>query len=168
MNFIYIRHGETEFSKKNVFAGRKNIPLLEKSAEQSCYMISQIRYYPCPTKIYHSPLLRAVQTKDIIVNELNLVHIESISNEFLIERDFGKFEGMEKSSKNRDALDACISVEPFDTVKERARLFIISTIKDDNFWVIGHSSFYRALREVTEQKNLPPKINCGQAIHFCY
>ncbi|ATU97086.1 histidine phosphatase family protein [Aeromonas salmonicida] len=168
MNFIYIRHGETEFSKNNFFAGRKDIPLLDITSEQACHITAQVRYYPCPTKIYYSPLLRAVQTKDIIVNELNLTHIECISNEILIERDFGQFEGMEKNRKNRDALNTCISVESFSKVKERAKHFIMSTIKEDNFWVIGHSSFYRALREITEQENLPPKINCGQAIHFYY
>ncbi|MDR6995422.1 MULTISPECIES: histidine phosphatase family protein [Aeromonas] len=166
MNFIYIRHGETEFSRNNFFAGRKDIPLLEQTPESIFKITSQIRHYPSPTKIYHSPLLRAVQTKNIIINELNLTHVESFSNDMLIERDFGEFEGKEKNIKNRDALVKGIAVEPFDLVKERARLFIMSTMADDNFWIIGHSSFYRALKEITEQNSLPLKINCGQAIHF--
>jgi broad specificity phosphatase PhoE len=166
MDFLYIRHEKTDFSINKLFAGRRDIPLAKLSAEDVNVFLQRVRHHPRPMRIYHSPLLRAVQTKDILVHNLELSFIDTQSNELLIERDFGIFEGQIKNKNNRLELDRCLSVEPFEYVKIRAKRFIEYTMGDDFFWLIGHSSFYRALRCVTGQEKLPLDIGCGESIYF--
>ncbi|WP_429238517.1 histidine phosphatase family protein [Aeromonas veronii] len=166
MDFVYIRHEKTEFSIKNLYAGRKNIPIILLDYKSTTSLVERVRIFKSPTKIYHSPLLRAEQTKNILVENLHLQNIESNVCDLLIERDFGKYEGTFKSEQSRHEIELCRSTEPFDKVKERARLFLQLTDNDSYFWVIGHSSFYKALRCITKQTNLPDKIGCGEAIQF--
>lgn len=166
MDFLYIRHEKTEFSIKNLYAGRKNIPIILLDDKNTTSLVESIKIFKAPTKIYHSPLLRAEQTKNILVENLQLQNIESSVCDLLIERDFGKYEGTFKSEQSRHEIERCRTTEPFDKVKERARLFLQLTNNDSYFWVIGHSSFYKALRCITKQTNLPDKIGCGEAIQF--
>lgn len=166
MNFLYIRHEKTDFSINKLFAGRRDIPLAKLSTEDINAFVRQVGHHQRPIRIYHSPLLRAVQTKDILVHNLELSLIDIQSNELLIERDFGIFEGQIKNDNNRLKLEKCLSVEPFEYVKRRAQQFIEFTMNDDFFWLIGHSSFYRALRCVTGQEKLPSDIGCGEPIYF--
>ena len=89
---IYIvRHGQTAKNKANVLQGRSDVPLNEEGKRQAAKVRDQlaaarIRF----DRVYSSPLIRAVQTAEIIAGD-----ISPIIEERLIEMDYGPYEGMD-------------------------------------------------------------------------
>ncbi|MBO5560547.1 MAG: histidine phosphatase family protein [Firmicutes bacterium] len=85
---IYIiRHGETKLNKANVLQGRSNYPLNDdgkKQAEVAAEILKRINF----SYVFSSPLVRAVQTAEIIVP-----HTKIIVDDRLIEMDYGQYEG---------------------------------------------------------------------------
>lgn len=86
MIFI-IRHGKTELNKASVLQGRSNYPLNDegiRQAEEAAKMLESIEF----DYVYSSPLIRAVQTAEIVApyKEIQL-------DERLIEMDYGRYEG---------------------------------------------------------------------------
>lgn len=85
---IYIiRHGKTELNKANVLQGRSNYPLNDegiRQAVEATKMLESIEF----DYVYSSPLIRAVQTAEIVApdKEIRL-------DERLIEMDYGQYEG---------------------------------------------------------------------------
>lgn len=93
----FVRHGVTDWNENTDKNGKKNpkcqgradIPLNDngiKQAEKLRDMLKNIKF----DKVFCSPLMRAKQTCEIIVGSLEDVIIDNR----LIERDFGKYEGM--------------------------------------------------------------------------
>lgn len=82
-----IRHGKTELNKANVLQGRSNYPLNDegiRQAENAAKMLERIRF----DYVYSSPLIRAVQTAEIVVPNQ-----EILLDDRLIEMDYGQYEG---------------------------------------------------------------------------
>ena len=88
MDRIYIiRHGKTERNQANVLQGRSDFPLNETGilqAQQAAELLRGVRF----SHVYTSPLIRAVQTAELIVPE---VRPEVDSR--LIEMEYGPYEG---------------------------------------------------------------------------
>ena len=89
---IYIvRHGETAKNKAQVLQGRSNAPLNDAGGQQATkvrdfFANAGIRF----AKVYSSPLTRAVQTGEIIAENVPVV-----TDDRLIEMDYGPYEGMD-------------------------------------------------------------------------
>lgn len=85
---IYIiRHGQTELNNRQVLQGRSDWPLNDAGiaqAQEAAAKLQGIRF----SKVYTSPLKRAVQTARIVVPDL-----EPVIDERLIEMDYGPYEG---------------------------------------------------------------------------
>ena len=85
---IYIiRHGKTELNKANVLQGRSNYPLNEegiRQAEETAKLLESVEF----DHVYSSPLIRAVQTAEIIAS-----NCEIKIDQRLIEMDYGQYEG---------------------------------------------------------------------------
>ena len=87
---IYIiRHGQTELNIKQVLQGRSNYPLNEKGIAQAREAAERLREAAF-AKVYSSPLIRAVQTAEIIAPGVTVT-----IDERLIEMDYGPYEGMD-------------------------------------------------------------------------
>lgn len=89
MIFI-IRHGETQKNKKKLLQGRSNDPLNEAGIAQA----EQAREYfenrgVHFDRVYSSPLIRAVDTAQIIVGDTAQI----ITDDRLLEMDYGPYEG---------------------------------------------------------------------------
>lgn len=160
MQFIYIRHGITQYSIENRFAGRRDIPLVGVNNDYLTRSFDLVKKYK-PKLILHSPLLRAVQTANHFIAEFNNIICEPL----LIERDFGLFEGKVKTTNNRTMLEKQnASVESLAKVEDRAICFLHKYSHIENtFLVVGHSAFYRSLSKVL---SLPSalKLECCEAI----
>ena len=89
---IYIvRHGETAKNKAQMLQGRSNAPLndagrLQAARVRDFFANAGIRF----DKVYSSPLTRAVQTGEIIAENVPVV-----KDDRLIEMDYGPYEGMD-------------------------------------------------------------------------
>jgi len=161
VKFLYLRHGKTEYSLKNQFMGRYNLPLLSTDHDEFKESISLIKEWK-PTKIYYSPLLRAIETKNIILNKVDIS--KAIECEDLIERDFGSLEGKEKNETNRKKIELCSLAESKTQFRERISKFLtmIETEIDESILVVGHSSFFREMMDVISTSS-SVSINCCEA-----
>ena len=85
---IYIiRHGKTELNKAKVLQGRSDFPLNEegvRQAEEAAARLGDVAF----AHVYSSPLIRAVQTAEIVAPQ-----IRPVIDERLIEMDYGPYEG---------------------------------------------------------------------------
>ena len=85
---IYIiRHGQTELNNRQVLQGRSDYPLNDAGIAQAQEAAARLRKV-CFSKVYTSPLRRAVQTARIVVPDL-----EPLTDDRLIEMDYGPYEG---------------------------------------------------------------------------
>lgn len=93
MEILFARHGQTEWNVLGRIQGLADIELNRKGIEQA-EEISRILKNEKIDLIISSPLKRAKQTAEIISKDRN---IPIIYDEGIIERDFGEFEGVNKT-----------------------------------------------------------------------
>lgn len=99
---IYIRHGETEWSKQGFYTGTTDLPLTRAGAERvamdgraavgddNLIQPHRVRH------VYVSPRLRARQTKDLFLAEKawQIPHSRDTVDERVREWDYGEYEGL--------------------------------------------------------------------------
>lgn len=91
MKIIVVRHGQTEWNKKDIFRGRKDIPLDESGKKQARLTAEAISRMNLTIKaVYASPLNRSVETAE---NIAKIFGLDVIANNELIEFDYGQWEG---------------------------------------------------------------------------
>ena len=91
LNIYLLRHGETQWNADgNKYCGRTDVPLTQKGINQAKLVSEQLSEIIFD-QVYSSPLQRAYQTAQIVSNQNNI-----ISDNRLIEADFGKWEGKTK------------------------------------------------------------------------
>ena len=84
-----IRHGQTAKNKEGVLQGRSNFPLNEAGKQQAKAAGEMLKAAGISfDKVYTSPLIRAVQTAEIIAGDIPLT-----ADDRLIEMDYGPYEG---------------------------------------------------------------------------
>ncbi|HAB93387.1 MAG TPA: histidine phosphatase family protein [Lachnospiraceae bacterium] len=85
---IYIvRHGQTEMNNRKVLQGRSDYPLNGAGIAQAQKAADELKHISF-TKVYTSPLKRAVQTAEIIAPKAH-----AVIDDRLIEMDYGPYEG---------------------------------------------------------------------------
>jgi broad specificity phosphatase PhoE len=88
---ILVRHGQTEWNKRDIFRGRKDIPLDESGKRQALLTAKSLAQMDLSVKaIYTSPLQRAVETAK---NIATIFGLDVIARNELIEFDYGQWEG---------------------------------------------------------------------------
>ena len=127
---IYIvRHGQTEKNKANVLQGRSDVPLNDAGRRQAEEVRDRFREAGIRFDlVYTSPLIRAVQTAEIIAGGT-----PQIVDERLIEMDYGPYEGMDLSNPAPEVLTffrdfvhnpAPDGMEPLQAVVDRLGTFL--------------------------------------------
>ena len=87
---LLIRHGETDFVKKNRLAGRlPGVPLNKKGRAQALAVAERLRGAPVKA-VYTSPMERARETAQPIAEALGL---EPVARDGLLETDIGEWVG---------------------------------------------------------------------------
>lgn len=89
MRLYIIRHGETDWNKQRLIQGRANVPLNafgRRLAEKTGKGLEKIPFSYC----YTSPLKRAKETAELIINKREIPLIEEGR---LMEMDFAAYEG---------------------------------------------------------------------------
>ena len=164
---IFLRHGQAENNTKKILAGRSpGVNLTEtgiKQAEQAGLMLKSMNI----SKIYSSPIDRALQTAEIVSKQCDQ---EVILDDRLIELDMGKFtkmpydeifskhgnvflkfyQGSEEVSEN--------DVETFVQVQKRVFEmvdFVLSQNKNENIVLVTHMDPIKAM--IGKVLNLKPE-----------
>ena len=92
---VLIRHGQSIYNKQNLFTGWKDVALTRggiKEANDSSCLLNEIQF----THAFTSKLIRAKQTLNIILKNINQNQLSIIENVALNERDYGDLVGQNK------------------------------------------------------------------------
>ncbi|MBO4331127.1 MAG: histidine phosphatase family protein [Oscillospiraceae bacterium] len=134
MTLYMIRHGQTVLNTRGALQGRSDFPLNEKGAEQAEQARRRFEERGIVfDRVYTSPLRRAVQTAELLARGAEIV-----TDERLMEMDYGPYEGMDLRSPPpeliaffRDLINtpAPEGMEPLEAVTARLGSFL-EQIKD--------------------------------------
>ena len=165
---IFLRHGQAENNTKKILAGRSpGVNLTEtgiKQVEQAGLMLKSLNI----SKIYSSPIDRALQTAEIVGEHCDL---EITNDDRLIELDMGKFtkmpyeqifakhgnvflkfyEGSNEVSENGVETFANVQKRVFDMVD-----FVINKHKNQNVVLVTHMDPIKAM--IGKVLSLKPEI----------
>ncbi|ODV88165.1 hypothetical protein CANARDRAFT_5464 [[Candida] arabinofermentans NRRL YB-2248] len=97
---ILIRHGQSLWNKSNLFCGWVDIELSDKGKQQaidSANLIKASGISP-PDVCFTSRLTRAVQTANIVLEQLENQYIDVTKSWRLNERHYGKLQGLSKNA----------------------------------------------------------------------
>lgn len=141
---IFIRHGDTEWSRSGRYQGRSDPPLIGAGAAQALQLARRLQEQGIQS-IFTSPLRRARETADVIAEELGLD--APVVDSRLTELDYGSWEGFTQTEirlrwpdqlrqwKRAPELGAAPGGESLSAVRERLRMFL-----EDPRWSTHHAS----------------------------
>ena len=94
---VLVRHGESEWNKKNLFTGWRDVDLTEKGIVEALAAGRVIKAQGVHFDIaYTSALIRAQRSLDLMLGELGQKNIPVIKDQALNERDYGDLSGLNK------------------------------------------------------------------------
>ena len=141
---IYIvRHGQTDWNVLKKVQGQVDVELNETGIKQAEIIRDELVNVPIDL-IISSPLIRARKTAEIINMEHNL---PIIYDERIMERNFGKYEGMELKNVDTQELwdyyinKECNEAETIQELFQRVYSFydeILDKYPDKNILVVTH------------------------------
>ena len=96
-DFTLVRHGQSHWNNKNLFTGWENPDLTSKGIDEAhatgLLLKKQSKIY---SYLFTSLLDRAINTANIILEELDINGINVFRDEALNERDYGELTGLNK------------------------------------------------------------------------
>ena len=96
-NLVLVRHGQSEWNKKNLFTGWKDPNLTDLGIEEAKKAGNSLKERGLAFDImFTSDLFRAQETGRIILEQMNLGHIEVVKDQSLNERNYGDLAGLNK------------------------------------------------------------------------
>ena len=93
-----IRHGLTQANQKGIYAGRTDLPLCEEG-RKNLLELRENCGYPQAQKVYSSPLMRCLETAEILYPDVLTEPVEDLT-----ECDFGIFDGRPVAQLKSDPL----------------------------------------------------------------
>ncbi len=94
---VLVRHGESEWNKKNLFTGWRDVGLTEKGVAEARAAGGRLKAQGLRFDLaFTSVLVRAQRTLDLVLEELDQTGIPVIRNVALNERDYGELSGLNK------------------------------------------------------------------------
>ena len=95
---LLIRHGETEWNRREVFRGRADVPLSARGREQARLLGEALKGSGVQA-VYTSPLSRARQTAGPLADALG---IEVQTDERLVDMSFGRWESRPRAEVEKE------------------------------------------------------------------
>lgn len=159
MKIYVVRHGETDWNKKEIIQGRTDNPLNEYGQEQAKEIQSFFNGVKLD-KVISSSLIRAKETAFIATGKQPEI------NDHFIERDFGKFDG--QAVNVFYDCDNLNTIQGFETDKEIQSRVIDGLLSLDTdkgtFAIFAHSHVLKSILTyaLPKQYNFESKIkNCA-------
>ena len=99
---VLVRHGQSEWNKKNLFTGWKDPKLTPKGVDEAIEAGDELKGSGYSfDKMYTSELFRAQETGRIILDRMGLNSIEVIKDLSLNERNYGDLAGLNKDDARK-------------------------------------------------------------------
>ena len=96
-NLVLVRHGQSEWNKKNLFTGWKDPELTDLGIEEAIKAGKLLKTKEMKFDImFTSDLFRAQETGRLILENMNQLDIPIIKNQSLNERNYGDLAGLNK------------------------------------------------------------------------
>lgn len=157
-SIYFVRHGESEFNRDKLFAGRSESPLTDLGRQQAeAAAANMVEQQIEPEAIVSSPLSRAYETAQIIAKRLNYPETRIISEPLFAERSFGVLEGTSRdeffNAYSYQDIDNAPNAETLERLQERATKAVtyLKTLPAQHLLVVSHSGFYRAFYRALQQ-----------------
>lgn len=187
-NLTLVRHGQSDWNNKNLFTGWENPGLTKKGVEEAHktgnLLKEENKNY---SYLFTSILDRAINTADIILEELGIDQINIIRDQALNERDYGELTGLNKDAARKKWGEDQVHIwrRSFDvpppggeSLKDTAKRVIPYfrdkilplLIKDNNILISAHGNSLRALvmhiEGLSSEEILTREIATGQPISY--
>ena len=183
-----VRHGQSDWNNKNLFTGWENPGLTKKGVEEAHktgnLLKKENKNY---SYLFTSILDRAINTADIILEELGIDQINIIRDQALNERDYGELTGLNKDAARKKWGEDQVHIwrRSFDipppggeSLKDTAERVIPYfrdkilplLIEDNNILISAHGNSLRALvmhiEGLSAEEILTREIATGQPISY--
>jgi probable phosphoglycerate mutase len=165
-----VRHGETEWNRLHRIQGRTDIPLNETGRKQALTTANLLAGRDWDAVIT-SPLSRAYETAELIAERLGLP--APTVNDALVERNYGKAEGMTDADLNWDfpgdtPVPGRESREEVATRVLPALIAIAEDHPDQSIVVVTHGGVIRSVLAAIDPANEYGTISNGSVHSFIY
>lgn len=183
-----VRHGQSDWNNKNLFTGWENPDLTSKGIDEAhatgLLLKKQSKIY---SYLFTSLLDRAINTANIILEELDLNGINVVRDEALNERDYGELTGLNKDDAREKWGEDQVHIwrRSFDipppggeSLKDTAdrvipyyeKKILPLLFEDNNILVSAHGNSLRALvmhiEGLSPEEILQREIATGQPISY--
>ena len=172
-NLVLVRHGQSEWNKKNLFTGWKDPSLTELGVEEAIRAGELLKTKGLSfDAMFTSDLFRAQETGRLILEHMNLSNIDIIKDQNLNERNYGDLAGLNKDEARSRWGDEQVHIwrrsydipppggESLKNTAERVLPYfnnkILPKIKENlNILIAAHGNSLRAL--VMELEGISPE-----------
>src|SRR6202167_6777839 len=94
---VLVRHGESEWNKKNLFTGWRDVDLTEKGIAEARDAGRKLKAQGLRFDVaFTSALIRAHRSLDLMLEELGETAVPIVKDQALNERDYGDLSGLNK------------------------------------------------------------------------
>lgn len=161
MDIYLLRHGETDWNRKQLLQGHTDIPLNERGREQVDDTVQSLSGLGVQVDaIVSSPLKRARESAEIAAHRLGFPEERIVVEDLLIERGFGEGEGMSlQEMKERYPDSDCPGMESREELVKRAgQAFqkITDVFYDaERILLAAHGAVLFALLEAVSEEPIP-------------
>lgn len=185
---VLVRHGQSEWNKKNLFTGWKDVPLTDKGIEEAEKAGSRLAELGLEfDRAYTSKLSRAQNTLKLILDGIGQSDLPVIEDQALNERDYGDLVGLNKDDARKKWGDEQVHIwrrsydipppggESLKDTAARVLPYYLTDILPDvlsgkRLLVSAHGNSLRALIMVLDR--LGPdeitKVNLGTGVPMIY
>jgi 2,3-bisphosphoglycerate-dependent phosphoglycerate mutase len=99
---VLVRHGESEWNKKNLFTGWRDVDLTEKGIAEARAAGRSLKAQGLRFDIaFTSALIRAQKSLDLMLEELGQNSVPIVKDQALNERDYGDLSGLNKDDARK-------------------------------------------------------------------
>ena len=187
-SLVLVRHGQSEWNKKNLFTGWKDPGLTAKGVEEAKSAGIQLRTEGFQFDVmFTSDLLRAQKTGEIILKELGVTNLSVVKNQALNERDYGDLSGLNKDEAREKWGDEQVHIwrRSFDTpppggeslkgTAERVlpyfkKEILPQLLEGKNILIAAHGNSLRSLvmelDQLTKEQVVKLEIATGDPIYY--
>ena len=187
-NLVLVRHGQSEWNKKNLFTGWKDPELTNQGIEEAIKAGKHLKTKNMKFDImFTSDLLRAQETGRLILENMGQSDIPVIINQCLNERNYGDLAGLNKDDARKRWGDEQVHIwrrsydvpppggESLKDTGERVLPFFMKEIlpqvcKGKNVLVAAHGNSLRSLIKfldnISDENIVKLEIPTGAPIHY--